>query len=224
MLSQGVWSEELNQWVRSDKNECCVCENRYSTSPELFLVKLTEGKDRIYCNVCLGEGPLSEGINKIESITKVGLTFIKVLPQDLESLNAIKKTLEKISLSKQGSNAWKDSDYSEIICFATNLVHSRFEEKHGLNMYKVLKDTKNAQMESNTPEHLEIDLWTDKLERFRTEFSSMNDVKFDGSDVIEQQGVDKRYSLLYRNFGGELKFPEQGYYQLKNVFRNLEGK
>lgn len=140
MLSQGVWNEELDKWVRHDKKECCQCENRYSTSPELFLVKETDKKDRIYCSVCLGEGPLSDAPEKIESITKVGLTFIKILPQDLESLNAIRKTLEKISNSKQGRNAWKDSDYSEIICFATNLVHARFEEKYGLNMYKVLKD------------------------------------------------------------------------------------
>jgi hypothetical protein len=71
-------------------------------------------------------------------------------------------------------------------------------------------------------ECFEVDLWTDKVERFRTEFSSMNDVKFDGMDVIAQQGLDKRYALFYRNFGKEqLNFPEQGYYQLKNVFRHL---
>ena len=64
----------------------------------------------------------------------------------------------------------------------------------------------------------ELDIWTDKIERFRTEFTSMNDIKFDGMEIITQQGLDKRYALFYRNFGGELKFPEQGYYQLKNVF------
>ena len=67
---------------------------------------------------------------------------------------------------------------------------------------------------------VEIDIWTDKVGRFRTEFASMNDVKFDGMDVIDTQGLDKRYSISYRNFGGELKFPEQGYYQLKNVFES----
>ena len=65
---------------------------------------------------------------------------------------------------------------------------------------------------------VEIDIWTDKVERFRTEFSSMNDVKFDYMEITDRQGVDKRYSLEYRNFGGELNFPEQGYYQLKNVY------
>ena len=65
---------------------------------------------------------------------------------------------------------------------------------------------------------VEIDIWTDKVERFRTEFSSMNDVKFEYMEVTDQQGVDKRYFIEYRNFGGELNFPEQGYYQLKNVY------
>jgi len=74
-------------------------------------------------------------------------------------------------------------------------------------------------------EFFEIDLWTDKLDRFMNEFSSTNDVKFDDLEVIAQQGVDKRYALMYRNFGGkQLNFPEQGYYQLKNVFRHLEGE
>jgi len=67
----------------------------------------------------------------------------------------------------------------------------------------------------------ELDLWTDKLDRFMNEFNSMNDVKFDYMEVIDRQGVDKRYSLQYRNFGGELKFPEQGYWQLKNVFEAI---
>ena len=77
--------------------------------------------------------------------------------------------------------------------------------------------TKSKEIES-----VEIDLWTDKVERFRSEFQSLNDVKFDGMDIISVQGLDKRYSLQYRNFGDELNFPEQGYYQLKNVFK-MEG-
>ena len=220
MLSQGVWNEELDKWIRRDKKECCQCGNTFSTSPELFLVKFANKEELIYCNVCLGEGPLSNGLSKIESMTKVELNFIKIGSQDLESLNAIKKTLEKISLSKEGRNAWKDSKYSDIICFAANLAHTRFEKSYGLNMYQVLKDAKSSELKSKEPEHIEIDIWTDKIERFRTEFSSMNDVKFDDSEVTDQQGVDKRYTLSYRNFGGELKFPEQGYYELKNVFEN----
>lgn len=85
MLSQGVWNEELQQWVRHDKKECCICENRYSTSPELFKVKFTEGEDLIYCNVCLGEGPLSEVPDEIKSMTKVETIPIKNAPQDKES-------------------------------------------------------------------------------------------------------------------------------------------
>lgn len=65
---------------------------------------------------------------------------------------------------------------------------------------------------------VEIDLWTDNIERFRNEFNSLNDVKFDGMEVLTQQGNDKRYSLTYRNFDGKLKLPEEGYYQLKNIF------
>ena len=64
----------------------------------------------------------------------------------------------------------------------------------------------------------EVDIWTDKIERFRTEFSSMNDIKFDDMEIIDQQGLDKRYSITYRNFGEEIQFPEQGYYQLKNCW------
>jgi len=85
MLSQGVWSEELEQWIRHDKKECCICQNKYSTSPELFKVKFTEGEDLIYCNVCLGEGPLSEVPDEIKSMTKVETTPIKKKPQDKES-------------------------------------------------------------------------------------------------------------------------------------------
>lgn len=66
--------------------------------------------------------------------------------------------------------------------------------------------------------NVEIDIWTDKVERFRTEFTSMNDVKFENMEVTDRQGLDKRYSISYRNFGAELQFPEQGYYQLKNVW------
>ncbi|MBA7477639.1 hypothetical protein ES707_13053 [subsurface metagenome] len=144
MLSQGVWSEELGQWVRRDKKECCICQNKHSTSPELFKVKFTEGEDLIYCNVCLGEGPLSEVPDEIESVTKVGMTFIKIIPQDLEALNAIKATLIKISPSREGRYAWKGSEYSDVICFATNLAHAHFEKKHKLNMYQVLKEEEGS--------------------------------------------------------------------------------
>ncbi len=224
MLSQGAWNKDTQKWDRPDKKECCQCGNTFSTSPELFLVKFTDKKDKIYCNVCLGEGPLSEGPDKIESMTKVELNFIKIGSQDLESLNAVKKTLEKIAKTPTAQISWKNSDYSDIICFLSNLAHAHFEEKHGLNMYQVLKDAKSSELKSKEPEHVEIDIWTDKIDRFRTEFLSMNDVKFDDSEVTAQQGVDKRYTILYRNFGSELNFPKQGYYQIKNVFRNVGGK
>ncbi|HEC38093.1 hypothetical protein LCGC14_0761940 [marine sediment metagenome] len=68
---------------------------------------------------------------------------------------------------------------------------------------------------------IEVDLWiqADMIERFRTEFQSYNDVKFDGMDTIKVMGVDKRVCLFYRNFGGELKLPNQGYYQLNAVYQ-----
>ena len=73
---------------------------------------------------------------------------------------------------------------------------------------------------------VELDLWTDKVERFREEFQSFNDVKFDGMEIIASQGLDKRYALFYRLFGDStyenLKFPAEGYYQLKNVFYTKE--
>ena len=65
---------------------------------------------------------------------------------------------------------------------------------------------------------IELDLWTAELDRFLNEFQSLNDVKMDEEIIIDEQGNDKRYSLSLRNFGGELKFQEQTYYQLKNIF------
>lgn len=65
---------------------------------------------------------------------------------------------------------------------------------------------------------VEIDIWTADIEAFFNEFEGMNEVKFDNMEVTDQQGVDKRYSLTYRNFGGELNFPEQDSYQLKNCW------
>ena len=88
MSSQGVWNEELDKWVRRDKKECCICKNSHSTSPELFKVKFAEGEDLIYCNVCLGEGPLSEVPDEIKSMTKVETTSIKKAPQDKEKYSA----------------------------------------------------------------------------------------------------------------------------------------
>ena len=85
MLSQGVFNEELQKWERHDKKECCICESTYSTSPELFLVKFADKEELIYCNVCLGEGPLSEVPDEIKSMTKVGMTSIKNTSQDIES-------------------------------------------------------------------------------------------------------------------------------------------
>ena len=68
--------------------------------------------------------------------------------------------------------------------------------------------------------NVEIDIWTSDLENFTNDFEAMNDVKFDYMVVTDQSGVDSRYSLEYRNFGGELQFPEQNYYQLKNVWED----
>jgi hypothetical protein len=105
MLSQGVWNEELEQWVRHDKKECCICQNKYSTSPELFLVKFTEGEDLIYCNVCIGEGPLSEVPDEIISMTKVETTAIKNAPQTPQ---------KKESYSAEWLNNNKDNEGNEI--------------------------------------------------------------------------------------------------------------
>ena len=65
---------------------------------------------------------------------------------------------------------------------------------------------------------IELDLWTAELDRFLNEFQALNDVKMDEEIIIDKQGDDKRYSLSLRNFGGELKFQEQTYWQLKNIF------
>ena len=38
--------------------------------------------------------------------------------------------------------------------------------------------------------NFELDLWTDKLDRFMTEFSALNDVKFDHMEAVDSQGLD----------------------------------
>ena len=91
-------------------------------------------------------------------------------------------------------------------------------QKHYPNWKKVSYKMISEMKEKKEPNIVEIDIWTHDVERFRNEFSSLNDVKFDGMEVISQQGKDKRYSLIYRNFGSEIQFPEEGYYQLKNIF------
>ena len=73
------------------------------------------------------------------------------------------------------------------------------------------------------PEIVEIDIWINKelLGRFRDDFVYLNDVKYDYSEITTTDKEDVRISLMYRNFGGNLKFPEQTYYQLNNAFRGM---
>lgn len=68
--------------------------------------------------------------------------------------------------------------------------------------------------------NVELDIWINKkvLNRFMNEFDNLNDVKFECDDINTEKDGDVRVSLLYRNFGGELNYPEQTYYQLNNVF------
>jgi len=88
MSTRSFWDEERQQWLRHDKKECCVCENKYSTSPELFLVKSADKETLIYCNVCLGEGPLSEVPDEIVSMTKIETAAVKSVPKEAESYSA----------------------------------------------------------------------------------------------------------------------------------------
>ena len=50
---------------------------------------------------------------------------------------------------------------------------------------------------------IEIDVWcqTNMISRLRNEIQSLNDIKFDGMDIIKILGVDKRIALFYRVFG-----------------------
>ena len=68
---------------------------------------------------------------------------------------------------------------------------------------------------------VEVDLWTSDLVRFQDEFEGLNDLKFYEDSLIDSQGDDERHSLVYRNFGGELQFPEQSYWQLKNCWEAI---
>ena len=71
-MVQADWNEISEKWVRKDKAECCICKNSFSTSPVLFKVEFTDKEELIYCNVCLGEGPLSEVPDEIKQITPIG--------------------------------------------------------------------------------------------------------------------------------------------------------
>ena len=59
------------KWVRLDNKECCICESRFSTSPELFEVEFNDGEKLIYCVICLSEGPFSEVPEEIKNIRRV---------------------------------------------------------------------------------------------------------------------------------------------------------
>ena len=67
---------------------------------------------------------------------------------------------------------------------------------------------------------VEVEIWINKalLSKFRDDFDALNDVKYDYSEVNTTDGEDVRIALMYRNFGSELNFPNQDYYQLNNVF------
>lgn len=96
--------------------------------------------------------------------------------------------------------------------------------KEGCNMSEALREKMCAlglEIEKTVERSVEVEIWIEdgKLERFTTDFEGMNTVKYEGSEVIKIMGVDKRISLFYKVFGTEeLKYPEQGYYQLNAVY------
>ena len=87
-----------------------------------------------------------------------------------------------------------------------------------LSVYYLEQKNKKVKKKMAQYKIIELDLWTAELDRFLNEFQSLNDVKMEEEMIIDEQGNDKRYSLPFRNFGGELNFPEQSYWQLKNIF------
>lgn len=50
--------EGEERWVRTDGKKCYSCESSYSTSPELFEVEYESGEKKLFCSVCISEGPL----------------------------------------------------------------------------------------------------------------------------------------------------------------------
>ncbi len=68
---------------------------------------------------------------------------------------------------------------------------------------------------------VEVEIWIDEdlVSNFCRDFEDLNEVSIEKLEVVAESGSDVRMALFYRNFGGELNFPNQDYYQLNNVFR-----
>lgn len=77
-MCEAKFNESEKKWIREDKLECLGCGNTYSTNSELFKVEFidgenkdSDGKDYVYCCICLGEYPLSNEPENIKQITRV---------------------------------------------------------------------------------------------------------------------------------------------------------
>lgn len=68
----------------------------------------------------------------------------------------------------------------------------------------------------------EVDVWIEDevgLDAILDEFDDINDIKYDGSDIITVQETGKRFSLFFRLFKAkEINFPKQVNYQLNNCW------
>ena len=67
---------------------------------------------------------------------------------------------------------------------------------------------------------IELSIWTDKIERFRTEFLNLNECRIRDCIVVKTIGFDTLYALMYEMFNDEINYPEAGYYQLKACYED----
>ena len=68
--------------------------------------------------------------------------------------------------------------------------------------------TNNKQVE------VRICIQEDLINNFTIDFESLNNVKYNESEIITVCGNEIEILFLYHNFGDELQFPKQEYYQL----------
>ncbi len=69
---------------------------------------------------------------------------------------------------------------------------------------------------SNTNKQVEVEILIQEelISNFTRDFEDLNNIKYEGSEIINEDGDEVEIVFIYRNFGDDLQFPEQEYYQL----------
>jgi len=130
-----------------------------------------------------------------------------------------KKTV-KVKGSKVKAHERKNPDGSK----SRVKSHKRAPHKRQVQSSLFGEIEKDIVKDTQTVSNNELDIWIAKedLDKFIATFESLNDVKIDGIEAIKKSQGDRRYAILYRNFGGKIKFPViVGGYQLNNHWEDL---